>query len=90
MTKGQSMPKILIPPKAGSPKECEGRKPPQLQGSYYEFELSMEEYKFWKDLNSVEREKLRTAAFERCFFDALHEKMQLQPRKSGSWFAQTS
>ncbi len=81
------MPRILIPPKSGPPRECEGHKPPQLQGSYYEFELSMDEFKFWKDLDSVEREKLRNAAFERCFFDALHEAMQTRPRKTSSWFS---
>ncbi len=84
------MPKILIPPKAGTPKDCEGHKPPQLQGAYYEFELSMDEYKFWKDLDSVEREKLRSAAFERCFFEALHEVMQSRPRKTSSWFSGSS
>ncbi|MGI0078534.1 MAG: hypothetical protein ACRECH_02820 [Nitrososphaerales archaeon] len=83
------MPKILVPPKSGPPKDCQGHNPPQLQGSYYEFELSMDEFKFWKELNSVEREKLRTAAFERCFFEALHEAMQAHPRKTSSWFGKS-
>ncbi|HKW05468.1 MAG TPA: hypothetical protein VJN71_09240 [Nitrososphaerales archaeon] len=81
------MPKILIPPKTGSPKECEGRKPPQLQGAYYEFDLTMEEYKFWKGLTSADREKLRTAAFERCFYEALHEIMQTRPRSTVGLFS---
>jgi hypothetical protein len=81
------MPRILIPPKSGAPKDCEGRKPPQLQGAYYEFELTIEEYKFWQNLNSVDREKLRVAAFERCFFEALHQEMKNRPAKTSSWFS---
>lgn len=78
------MPRILLPPKdENAPKECAGRKAPILRGSYYELDLSQEEYKFWKSLTNEEREKLRNEAFERCFYDALHELMQTRPRKTG-------
>ncbi|MGI0086276.1 MAG: hypothetical protein ACREBQ_14450, partial [Nitrososphaerales archaeon] len=71
MSRLEVMPKILVPPKSGPPKDCQGHNPPQLQGSYYEFELSMDEFKFWKELNSVERENcerrpLSDASLRRC------------------------
>jgi hypothetical protein len=84
------MAKILLPPKSGAPKECGGRAPPALKGSYYEFDLTQEEFSYWKDLSSSEREKLRDAAWERCFYDALHDLMKVRPKRTSSWFGHST
>ena len=76
------MPKILIPPKASPPRECPDHKAPILKGSYYEFELSNEEHKFWKDMPSAQREKMRDEASTRCFYEVLHEAMKNHPKRA--------
>lgn len=81
------MPKILLPPKEGaSLAQCSGRKAPVARGSYYEFEVSNEEFKFWKSLTNEEREKLRIEAYDRCFHEALKEYMDSHAKRTISPF----
>jgi hypothetical protein len=86
------MPRILLPSKDGAvPKECEGRKPPVGRGSYFEFDISQDEYKFWKVISNEEREKLRLEAYNRCFYDVLKEYMLNHPKaKSTNIFGHES
>lgn len=85
------MPKILLPTKDNKTlKDCEGQKPPVARGSYLEFELSQDEFRFWKSITNEEREKLRDEAFERCFYDVLREFMRTHPRNTGSLFGHKS
>jgi hypothetical protein len=86
------MPKVLLPSKPDQtpPKECVGKRVAVNRGSYYEFELSMEEFKFWKAIANEEREKLRVESFNRCFYDVLREYMQNNPRKITNIFGRGS
>ena len=65
---------------------CPGRKAPVARGSYYEFEVSNEEFKFWKSITNEEREKLRLEAYTRCFYEALKGYMDGHARKAVSPF----
>jgi hypothetical protein len=86
-----TMSKILLPSKGNNPpKDCEGRKRGVARGSYYEFEVSNEEFKFWKAISNEERDKLREEAYNRCFYDVLKEYMQNNPKKSTSVFGHIS
>lgn len=77
------MPKILLPSRGSTtPMNCEGKKAPVARGSYFEFEISNEEYKFWKGITNEERETLRDEAFKRCFYDVLKEYMQTHAKKA--------
>ena len=81
------MPRILLPSKDDMPpKTCEGKRPPVARGSYFEFELSQEEYKYWKELANLEREKIRQEAYSRCFYDILKEHMAAHPRTASNFF----
>ncbi len=86
------MPKVLLPskPDRTPPKECVGKRVAVNRGSYYEFEISTEEFRFWKAISNEEREKLREEAFNRCFYDVLREYMQQNPRKAPSMYGHGS
>jgi hypothetical protein len=86
------MPKILLPSRADRtpPKDCVGKRLAVNKGSYFEFEVSNEEFKFWKAISNEEREKLRHDSFERCFYEVLKEYMQKNPRKVPNLFGHSS
>jgi hypothetical protein len=85
------MAKILLPSKGNvPPKECEGRKRGVARGSYFEFEVSNEEFKFWKAISNEERDKLRENSYSRCFYDVLKEYMESNPKRIPTVFGHTS
>ncbi len=85
------MAKILLPSKGKiPPKDCEGRKHGVARGSYYEFEVSNEEFKYWKGISNEERDKLREEAYNRCFYDVLKEYIEKNPKKVTSIFSHSS
>ena len=70
------MPNILIPLNAGeSPAVCAKHKEPVRKESYISYEVTETELSFWKMLSNEEKRKYREEAFQRCFYDIIHEAM---------------
>jgi hypothetical protein len=64
------------------PGQCGGRRAPMRNGRFYEFrDATEEELAFWNVLDDGEKKELTGEAFRRCFFDVLHEFMQVEAEK---------
>jgi hypothetical protein len=63
-------------------KPCAARNPPTLDEGYAEFtDATEEELAFWNTLSDSEKVKLARESENRCFYDAMHDRMKEEARK---------
>lgn len=58
------------------PADCGGRNIPRVDGNFYLFTVSDEEYMFWQGLAPAEQRQFADSMSGRCFLDALVELMR--------------
>ncbi|MDG6998304.1 MAG: hypothetical protein JRN15_04225 [Nitrososphaerota archaeon] len=58
------------------PANCVGRNIPRVDGNFYLFAVSDEEYMFWQGLAPAEQQQFADSMTGRCFVDALVKLMR--------------
>ena len=66
------------------PADCTGRNIPRVDGNFYLFTVSDEEYMFWQGLAPAEQQQFANSMPGRCFVDALVEFMRKKRRMNYS------
>ena len=69
---------IRVESKFSISKGCGGRNIPRVDGAFYVFSVTDEEYMFWQGLEAEEQRQFVDSMSGRCFHDTLVEFMRIK------------